>query len=59
MQGYRFLTTQVRNIRLAESLPGLATRLRRGVTPSAEEQRLTQIYEKKRLSGLIEELKKF
>lgn len=35
------------------------SRLRRLVTPSPEEQRLTQIYQKKGLSGLIEELKKF
>ena len=34
-------------------------RLRRVVTPSPEEQRLTQIYQKKGLAGLIEELKKF
>jgi len=34
-------------------------RLRRVVTPSPEEQRLTQIYQKKGLNGLIEELKKF
>jgi hypothetical protein len=35
------------------------SRLRRVVTPSPEEQRLTQIYQKKGLNGLIEELKKF
>jgi len=34
-------------------------RLRRIVSPSPEEQRLTQIYLKKGLPGLIEELKKF
>jgi hypothetical protein len=35
------------------------SRLRRVISPSPEEQRLTQIYQKKGLSGLIEELKKF
>jgi len=35
------------------------SKLRRVVTPSPEEQRLTQIYQKKGLGGLIEELKKF
>ncbi len=34
-------------------------RLRRIVAPSPEEQRLTQIYLKKGLAGLVEELKKF
>jgi hypothetical protein len=35
------------------------TRLRRVVAPSPEEQRLVQIYLKKGLPGLVEELKKF
>ena len=34
-------------------------RLRRVISPSPEEQRLTQIYLKKGLPGLVEELKKF
>lgn len=34
-------------------------RLRRLVAPSPEEQRLTQIYQKKGLAGLVEELKKY
>jgi hypothetical protein len=34
-------------------------RIRKVISPSPEEQRLTQIYLKKGLPGLIEELKKY
>jgi hypothetical protein len=44
-------------------IPARATlndaRIRKVISPSPEEQRLTQIYLKKGLPGLIEELKKY